>query len=236
MTFNIRRYWSISPIFTIIIFLFYIFIGPMGLLGSISFFPFSLKDNPLLWWPIFFWPTLIFFCIWSIILLFTGGFGKNKAIYVFSIILFCISMIADSVSGTALYADKIVTRNINHLNFKKKIIYMNDIVAVEMSCEYSTSHVRRGFDRTARVATDYVLLLSNGQRLDLTDGLPRFRNNGDYSIWILAVSQLNSLVVQKKIPKMIATYPVEKYDECINLFSSDFSLEDRFKFMNIFSK
>lgn len=217
-------------------FLIYILAGPMHVFGTVSLFPQSLDSPPLFWWPLVCWSVALAFGVWGVGGIFILKYlsGKRGLWVLFGTGLFlCVGFVTDMAGGVALYSDRIMRRDLNHLNPQIETLWLSEATGVELTCDKLTRRVRRGADRRLRNTAVYRVIFANGRSVNLAEGYYKSRVQAK---WLRAMSEVDRQLSARGVPRRLAEgQSLAVYGQCLQLFAPDFPARSRDDYIFLFS-
>lgn len=161
--FTVWGFWIILVLYAV-----YLLIGPFHALGSLSLFPHTLPAKPLVWWPVVSLYSVIALALYAIIFLalirFTRLTRSNtwmKVHVILTAVLITAALTMDMTGGTAVYPDRIVTREPNRLNPLYQTFDLAKASSIQVTCSQSA--------RT--YAIGYIVQFQDRSTVNLTTGL-----------------------------------------------------------------
>ncbi|MDC7683500.1 hypothetical protein PQU92_09450 [Asticcacaulis sp. BYS171W] len=210
-------------------------IGPLHLFGTLSVFPYGLPDTPLFWWPLTCWPILIVFGVWGLTGLWITDKTPLSGPWLLGITgTLCLSaLIADMGGGVALYADRIVVRDLNRFSVAQETLWLKDVRSVSLLCDKTTRYVRRGGSKRLPDAAEYRVSFANGRVVNLTEGDYKTRVQAR---WLKAMTTVDARLSANGVPRRLSPdQDPAIYGQCLNLFTDDFAPQDRAAYTYLFS-
>lgn len=217
-------------------FLFYLFVGPMHVFGTISLFSQSLDSPPLFWWPLVCWPVALAFGVWGVGGIFMLRYLSGKRglwVLICTGIFLCLAFAADMAGGVALYSDRIIRRDLSRLNPHMETLWLSEATRVELTCDQVSRRVRRGADRRLGSTAVYRVIFANGRSVNLAEGYykPKFQ-----ATWLKTVSDIDRQLSVRGVPRRLADgQSLAVYSQCVQLFTQDFPAARRNTYLYLFS-
>ncbi|ESQ92186.1 hypothetical protein ABAC460_04670 [Asticcacaulis sp. AC460] len=203
--FTVWGFWIILALYVL-----YLLIGPFHLLGHLSLFPHTLPANPIVWWPVVSLYSVVALSLYAVVFLglvrFTRLTRSNawmRGHVILAAVMITSALAMDVTGGTAVYTDRIVTREPDRLNPLYQNFDLAKASEIQVSCSQSANTFEIG----------YVIQFQDRQTVNLTTGLaprPQARE------WYAALQGLQHKLEGRGIKRFISEWHSDNsYMDCM---------------------